>query len=81
MIYLAKLLSYLCDIISFAIFIRAILSWFPISSNNIFVAIIYQITEPILAPLRRIIPSVGGLDLSPLAAILILQFVARALSP
>lgn len=81
MIYLAKLLSYLCNIISFAIFIRAILSWFPISPNNIFVAIIYQITEPILAPLRRIIPPVGGLDLSPLAAILILQFVARALSP
>ncbi|MBI2908779.1 MAG: YggT family protein [Chloroflexi bacterium] len=78
-IYLARVIGLIANILSIAIFIRAILSWFPVSGNNIFVAIIYQITEPILAPLRRVIPPIGGMDLSPLVAILILQFVAQAL--
>lgn len=79
MAYFANFLSYLFNILSIAIFIRAILSWFPISQGNILVNIVFQLTEPILAPLRRVIPPLGAMDLSPLIAIIILQFVAQAL--
>ncbi len=40
---------------------------------NVFTEILFRLTEPVLAPLRRIIPTAGGLDLSPLAAIILLQ--------
>ena len=64
-----------------AIFARVILSWLPIGgSNNPLVAIVYQITEPILAPLRRVIPRVGIFDLTPMIAIIILGLIQRAVS-
>jgi YggT family protein len=60
-----------------AIFVRAILSWFPIDPHNPVVMFLHEITEPILAPLRQVLPRIGFLDLSPLVAILLLQVVAR----
>ena len=70
----------LCRVLTFAIIIRAILSWFPLSSNNPFAIILYQITEPILAPLRRIIPRIGMFDITPIIAIILLQIISRLLS-
>ena len=73
----------LVTVLTVAVFARVILSWLPIGgSNHPVVAIRYQITEPILAPLRRILPRVGMLDLSPMAAIFILwaiQFLVSSL--
>lgn len=78
------------QIVTFAIFFRVILSWFmvtPASTSGFLVTIynvLFQITEPILAPLRRIIPTIGMFDLSPIVAIIVLQvigeIVVRALS-
>lgn len=78
------------QIVTFAIFFRVILSWFmvtPASTSGFMVTIynvLFQITEPILAPLRRIIPTIGMFDLSPIVAIIVLQvigeIVVRALS-
>jgi YggT family protein len=69
--------------LSVAIAARVILSWLPLgSSNHPVVAVIYQVTEPILGPLRRILPRVGIFDLSPMAAIFILwaiQFLVSRL--
>lgn len=79
---LAQFIFYLTTALYVAILVRAILSWFPIGGNNPIVAFVYQVTEPILAPIRRIVPRIGVIDLSPLIAILILvliQQVARAL--
>jgi YggT family protein len=61
---------------------RALLSWFPIGPGNpLFqlVVILNQITEPILAPLRRVIPRIGMLDISPMVALLLLQFLQSLL--
>jgi len=60
-----------------AIFVRAILSWVVrgrmISPDNPLVTIMNQITDPILAPLRRIIPPLGGMiDITPMVAMLLL---------
>ncbi len=63
----------LTQFLTIAIFVRVILSWVAPMTANAFTEILFRLTEPVLAPLRRIIPTAGGLDLSPLAAIILLQ--------
>ena len=77
--YFFNFLRLLCEVLTFAIFIRVILSWFSPRPNALTV-ILDKITEPILAPLRRIIPRAGMFDLTPLAAIILLQLIAVLLS-
>ena len=59
-----------------AIFFRAILSWFIRDPNNPIVRALDAITDPILQPLRQIIPRMGMMDLSPLVAIVLLSVIA-----
>ncbi len=67
---------FLCEALTWAIIIRAVLSWFPINPNNLALVLLHQITEPILAPLRRIVPRVGMFDITTVVAIIILQVIA-----
>ena len=72
--YLVTFMDLLLTVLGFAIIIRALLSWVSIDPYNPLVQILFQITEPILAPLRRIIPPIGGMmDISPIVALIILQ--------
>jgi YggT family protein len=57
----------------FATLIRIILSWVAPGNYNPITALLTTLSEPILRPFRRIIPSFGGLDISPIFAILLLQ--------
>ena len=59
----------------FALIISVILSWVAQGSHNPTAMLINQICEPLLAPIRRILPSMGGLDLSPIVAFLILNLI------
>jgi YggT family protein len=72
LIWFVGFIQYFCRILYYIIFARVILSWFGISRYNIFIQILDDITEPILAPLRKIIPTIGIFDLTPLVAIGIL---------
>lgn len=56
---------------------RALLSWFDPGMNSSVGRILFRITEPILGPIRRVLPSMGGLDLSPIIAIIGLQFIRQ----
>jgi len=71
----AQFIEWLVYILVAAIFLRAILSFFWRGEDNPIMRVLLEVTEPILGPLRRVIPSVGMLDLSPFVAILLLQFV------
>ena len=64
------LLDMLLTFLTIAIFARVIVSWIAPRGgiNNPITNIIYQITEPILMPFRRIIPRIGMFDLTPMAA-------------
>lgn len=66
---------YLCRILVFAIFVRAILSWFAISRYNPVTVLLDDITEPVLSPLRRVVPVLGMFDITPLIAMIILYFI------
>ncbi len=78
MTILFNFIRFLCEVLTFAIFIRVILSWF-VTRQNTLTIILDKITEPILAPLRRIIPRAGMFDFTPLVAIILLQLIARLL--
>ena len=62
-----------------AIFLRAILSWFSMDPRSPLIQILDQITEPLLSPLRRVVPRLGMIDITPLVAIILLQFLSRAI--
>jgi len=70
-----ELTKMLMNFYLFAIFGQIILSWLAPHNNNPAIAILYQITEPLMAPARRLLPPMGGLDLSPIIVILGLQVV------
>lgn len=72
---LRSLASLMINYLFFAVLIRVILSWVAPDPYNPFTAIMTQITEPVMAPVRRILPPMGGLDLSPLVVLLGLQFL------
>ena len=61
----------------FLILARVIISWTNPRGGGGLVAFIYQATEPILAPIRRVLPPTGGIDWSPLIAILLLGVILR----
>lgn len=65
--------------LTIAIFARAILSWFNMDPRSPLITILDAVTEPVLDPIRRIMPRLGMIDLSPLIAILLLQFVSNGL--
>ncbi len=65
--------------LSLAIFARILLSWMPMDRENRLVRIVYEITEPILGPIRRVLPALGGLDLSPLIALILIRVAERVL--
>ena len=64
------------------LFARIILSWFPIQPGTTMASIasiIYELTEPVLGPVRRLIPSFGMLDISPIVVFIALQILERAI--
>ena len=66
-------------LLTIAIFARAILSWFNMDPRSPIIQVLDMVTEPVLDPIRRIMPRLGMIDLSPLIAILLLQFVSTGL--
>ncbi len=66
-------------LLGLAILARVLLSWVRVSPYHPAVELLYQITEPVLAPLRRVIPPVGMMDISPIIAMLLLQIIQQVL--
>ncbi len=74
MALVATFIDLLFTVLSFAIIARALVSWIPIDRYHPIIRVLDQITEPVLAPLRRVIPPIGGMmDITPIVALLILQ--------
>ncbi len=73
------LLNIVFTLYSFAILARALLPWFRISPYHPVMQFLIRITEPILAPLRQFIPPMGGLDFTPIVALLLLSVLEQIL--
>ena len=75
----SQIVCLLFTIITIAIFARAILSWFNMDPRSPLIQILDAVTEPIMVPIRRIMPRLGSIDLSPIVAIFLLQFISNGL--
>jgi len=74
------IISVAFQIYEFLILIRVLLSWVNINPYHPVIRILYQITDPVLEPLRRIIPPIGGMiDISPIVALITLEIAHRIL--
>lgn len=77
----SRLLLLLINVFIFAVFARAILSWVTQDSYYSVSSILYSLTEPLLRLSRRAVPIVGGIDLSPLVVLIVLQLMKMLLLP
>ena len=73
---IAELLQLATYVFLFSILIQVIMSWINPGSYNPMLGVLYSLNEPLLGPARRIVPSLGGLDLSPIVVMVALQLVA-----
>jgi YggT family protein len=77
---LITLVSDAVQLLTLLIVVRAILSWIPTADyGHPIIRFIVRVTDPVLEPVRRLLPPLGGLDLSPIIAILLLQFAGQLL--
>jgi YggT family protein len=74
---LISLINLLFGFYSLAIIARVFTTWMPIDPYHPVVQFLHRITEPLLAPLRSRIPPIGMVDVSPMAALLILWILER----
>lgn len=78
---LHEIVSLAFNVFLFAIIIQAILSWVAPHTHNPMTGLLHSLTEPVLAPFRRLLPPMSGLDLSPLLAILAIQVTKMLVLP
>jgi YggT family protein len=77
-----RILCQLLNLYFIILFARVILSWFPMQPGTALASIasiIYQITEPVMGPVRRIIPTVGMIDISPIVVFFGLRIIQGAI--
>lgn len=89
MIELLSFISYLLQLYVYVLIAAAVLSWLVafnvVNARNPFVnmlgTVLYQLTEPVLRPIRRLLPTMSGLDLSPVVLILVIFFIQSVILP
>jgi len=82
-LFLIRLVQGVANILFWLLLIRAVMSWFVQGNYNRTFHDVYrvlvQLTEPILAPIRRLLPATGPIDVSPLVALILIRVVERVL--
>ncbi len=76
--FMARAINFIANVLIFIIFIDALLSFF-VNPYNPLRRTLDRIVTPMLAPIRRVVPPLGGLDLSPLVLIILIEIVSYAL--
>lgn len=75
-----NLLALLVNLYSFLILVRVLMTWIPnLDPYNPIVNLLIQLTEPVLDPARRLIPSIGMIDISPIVVLFALSFIGQML--
>jgi YggT family protein len=74
---IASFVNLVITVLSLAIVGRALLSWFDPGMKTMVGRLLRDVTEPIIAPIRQVMPRMGMLDLSPIVALVLLQLISR----
>lgn len=72
-------IGFILQIFAYLVIARALTSWFPNSRQYAIVQLLYQITDPVMIPLSRLIPRIGMIDLSPMILVFGLLFISSVL--
>jgi YggT family protein len=72
-----RLVPALLDLYSLVVLMAVIMSWIHLDRRRPPAAIVYRLTEPVLAPIRRVLPPVAGLDFSPMVLLIALRVLRR----
>ena len=76
---LIDLVRILATVLTVLIFIRVAMSWFPQAGANNFGVLVYRLTEPLLGPVRSLLPAMGGIDFSPIVVLIGIQILESLL--
>ena len=72
-------IGFILQIFAYLVIARALTTWFPNARRYAIVQLLYQITDPVMIPLSRLIPRIGMIDLSPMILVFGLLFISNAL--
>jgi len=85
LVFLEAFINVVAQALVLAIFVRVIMSWVPVRLPLGLNDLVWNVTEPVLAPIRRYMPIAGGMDFSPFIALLLIQIltsiILRVLPP
>ena len=70
-----RLLSTLIDLYSIVVLVAVVMSWMPQTPRGPFATMVFGLTEPALAPIRQVLPPMGGLDFSPMVLLIALRLL------
>ncbi len=76
LVFLEAFINVVAQALVLAIFVRVIMSWVPMRLPLGLNDLVWNVTEPVLAPIRRYVPIAGGMDFSPFIALLLIQIIA-----
>lgn len=79
MAIISTYISILATILTLAVFARALLSWIMPNDSSGLTRVLADVTEPVLRPIRRILPPVSGIDFSPIVAMIAIQVISSVL--
>jgi len=77
LVFLEAFINIAAQALVLAIFVRVIMSWVPIRLPFGLNELVLNVTEPVLAPIRRYMPMAGGFDFSPFIALLLIQIISN----
>jgi YggT family protein len=75
LVFLEAFINVVAQALVLAIFVRVIMSWVPMRLPLGLNDLVWNVTEPVLAPIRRYVPIAGGMDFSPFIALLLIQII------
>jgi len=78
---IAKLINFVLSAYIWVVIARAVITWVNADPYNPIVRFLHQATDPLLVRIRRVLPAMGGLDLSPMVLILVIVFLQSFLVP
>jgi YggT family protein len=79
LVFLEAFINVVAQALVLAIFVRVIMSWVPVRLPLGLNDLVWNVTEPVLAPIRRLMPIAGGMDFSPFIALLLIQIITSIL--
>ena len=72
-----RLIATLIDLYSLVVLAAVVMSWMRMDRRHPLAKMVYSLTEPVLAPIRRALPLIGGLDFSPMVLLIALRVLRR----